>query len=107
MAWDLISLPTLSPYLGQLWGFKGSCPTTSKGFLCHQYRSPLSLTPYLIIVPDSRILQGPPALPEIELCDPSLSRLKREWGAALPRLMLSHGLSHGGPRFFHSKHRLE
>lgn len=102
MAWNLISLPVLSPYLLQLWGFKGSCPATSKSFLGHQYRSPLSPTlylPCLIIVPDSRILQGSLALPEVELCDPSLSGLKREQGVALPRLRLGHCLSHVGQHF--------
>lgn len=49
-----------------------------------------SYLPPLIILIDSRILQGPPALPEVVMCELFISRLKREQGTALLRLRLRH-----------------
>lgn len=49
-----------------------------------------SYLPPLIILIDSRILQGPPALPEVVMCELFISRLKREQETALLRLRLRH-----------------
>lgn len=97
-----ILLPALSPVLLQPWGFQARMLERillSQMDAC-AVSTAASYLPPLIIFIDSRILQGPPALPEVVMCELFIYRFKREQGTALPRLRLRHCLSHARSSLF-------